>query len=460
MNVPLLLRVDSYKLSHHLQYRPNTTRMYSYLESRGGRYGSTVFFGLQMALREYLEGSVVTPADVALAAKFAEAHGEPFNVAGWTRIAETLGGKLPIRIRAIPEGTVVPTHNVLMSVESTDPETFWLVSWLETLLVRACWYPTTVATQSYYVKKILYRYLSETSDAPLAELPFKLHDFGARGVSSAESAALGGAAHLVNFQGSDTIEGVLAANHYYDHPMSAFSIPAAEHSTITMWGREGELSAYRNMVDQFAKPGKLFACVSDSYDLWNVLENVWGGALRDEVEKSGATLVVRPDSGDPASVVLKVMQTLERKVGTRNNLVGYKVLPKWLRVIQGDGVNEESIEAILSRLKVHGYSASNVAFGMGGALLQQVNRDTQRFAFKCSAATIDGEEVRVFKDPVTDAGKRSKAGRLSLVLRDGRFETVEGERPDSQLVPVFENGKLLKRYTLEEVRRNAGREFS
>src|SRR5688572_21154557 len=132
------------------------------------------------------------------------------------------------------------------------------------------WYPITVATQSWHIKKLILEYLSETSDNALDELPFKLHDFGARGVSSRESAGIGGMAHLVNFKGSDTIEGVRFANHYYGSKMAAFSIPAAEHSTITMWGREREYDAYRNMVRQFAKPGALFACVSDSYDLWKV----------------------------------------------------------------------------------------------------------------------------------------------------------------------------------------------
>jgi nicotinamide phosphoribosyltransferase len=451
-----ILDVDSYKPSHFLQYPPGTTGMYSYLESRGGRYERTLFFGLQYLLVEYLSGRVFGAEDVEEAAAFCRAHGEPFNEAGFRALLEAHGGRLPLRIKAVPEGSVIPTHNALLTVENTDPRFFWLVSWVETQLMRI-WYPITVATQSFHIKRTLLDYLNETSDDPLGELPFKLHDFGARGVSSRETAGIGGMAHLVNFQGSDTIEGVRFANHYYEHPMAAFSIPAAEHSTITLWGRERELDAYRNMVEKFAKPGALFACVSDSYDLWNTLENVWGGALRDEIEKSGATLVVRPDSGDPAGVVLRTLQILERKVGAPKNLRGYKVLPKWLRVIQGDGIDHDSIEAILATLKAHRYSATNVAFGMGGALLQKVDRDTQRFAFKCSGAIVDGRRIAVYKDPVTDRGKRSKRGRLSLVLDHGRFTTVEGERADDQLVTVFEDGVITRRTTLDEVRARAER---
>ena len=456
MKPSLILDTDSYKSSHWLQYPPNTTGMYSYFESRGGRYGSTVFFGLQHLLLEYLQGAAFTQVDVDEAARFMAKHGEPFNREGWQALLDEHDGRLPIVIKAVPEGTVVPTHSVLLTVESTDPEFFWLVSWLETKLVRL-WYPITVATQSFHIKRTIFDYLNETSDDPAGEIGFKLHDFGARGVSSMESAGIGGMAHLVNFLGSDTIEGVRYANHYYSADMAAFSIPASEHSTITMWGREREFDAYRNMVRQFAKPGALFACVSDSYDLWNAIENAWGDQLRDELENSGATLVVRPDSGHPASVVLKTLQTLERKVGAPKNLRGYKQLPKWLRVIQGDGIDQDSIAEILATLKAHGYSASNIAFGMGGALLQKVDRDTQKFAFKCSEATVDGKRVRVFKDPITDGDKRSKAGRLSLVQRDGKLITVEGEQADDLLKPVFENGEILQRFTFEQVRKNAAR---
>jgi nicotinamide phosphoribosyltransferase len=447
----IILRTDSYKASHWLQYPPNTTAMYSYFESRGGRYGATLFFGLQYLLKEYLAGAVVTPGHVDEAAGFFAAHGVPFNEEGWRTLIRKHGGRLPVRIKAVPEGTIVPTHNILVSIESTDPEAFWVVSWLETLLVRL-WFPVTVATQSHFIKRDILDALTRSSDDPLGEVPFKLHDFGARGVSSAESAGIGGMAHLVCFQGSDTVEGIRFANRYYDHPMAAFSIPAAEHSTITMWGRPREIDAYRNMVARFAHPGKTVAVVSDSYDVFDVVQNVWGEELRDDVQQSGATLVIRPDSGEPTEVVLKCLEILERKVGMQKNTKGYKVLPRYYRLIQGDGVNQDSIRDILLAMMNRGYSASNIAFGMGGALLQKLDRDTQKFAFKCSEATVDGAPVRVFKDPVTDRGKRSKAGRLALVLEGGLFRTVEGTRKDDLLVPVFEDGAILREYTLEEVR--------
>jgi nicotinamide phosphoribosyltransferase len=452
----LILDTDSYKASHFLQFPPGTTGMFSYLESRGGRFPTTIFFGLQYLMQEYLTQRV-TAEDVWEAKAFCEAHGEPFPFEQWGRVVTQNGGYLPIRIRAIPEGTEVPTHNILMSVESTSPEAFWVTNWFETQIVRM-WYPTTVATQSFYLKKLILEALYESADDPENEVLFKLHDFGGRGVSSRETAGVGGMAHLVNFRGSDTIEGVRYANHYYDCPMAGFSIPAAEHSTITVWGRHREEDAYRNMVKQFAQPGKLVACVSDSYNIYRAIEEFWCGSLLEEVQLSGATLVVRPDSGDPPEVVRNCLRIFDRKLGLDKNKKGFKVLPPYFRIIQGDGVDEGAIRDIYRTIMDDGFSASNVSFGSGGALLQKLNRDTQKFAFKCSEATVDGASVPVYKEPVTDPGKNSKRGRLDLVRgRDGGFMTVPegGCYGPSELVPVFENGEILRRYTLDEVRENS-----
>ena len=329
----LLLNTDSYKASHWLQYPPNTTSVFSYIESRGGKYNKTVFFGLQIFLKEYLS-KPVTMEDIEEAANFYAAHGEPFNREGWEYIVREHNGFLPLIIRAVPEGTVVPTHNILAAVENTDPNCFWLTSYVETALLRAVWYGTTVCTNSYSSKQVIKRYLEETADN-LEGLPFKLHDFGARGVSSFESAGIGGAAHLVNFMGTDTIVGARYAMHYYNtDDMVAFSIPAAEHSTMTSWGgREGEVNAMRNMLKQFAGPGKLVAVVSDSYDIYNAVEHLWGEELKQEVLNSGATVVVRPDSGHPPTVVLKIAQLLDKKFGSTVNTKGYKVLDPHVRII-------------------------------------------------------------------------------------------------------------------------------
>lgn len=451
MKTNLILDVDSYKVSHWLQYPPETTAMYSYVESRGGKYPVTVFFGLQYILKNYLCQPIklwmVEEANTLLTA-----HGLPFNYDGWRYIAEDLNGHLPVRIKAVPEGSVIPIHNVLMTVESTDPKVFWLASWLETLLMRV-WYPITVATQSWHLKKQIYQSLERTADDPGTEINFKLHDFGARGVSSCESSGIGGLAHLVNFQGSDTVQALVYGQKYYNCPMAAYSIPAAEHSTITAWGKEGEVLAYQNMLTRLAKPGSILAVVSDSYDLWNAIDNLWGDRLRQQVIDSGATLVIRPDSGNPVEIVAKTLEKLEARFGSTVNQKGYRVLNA-VRVIQGDGVDEESITAILKRTERLGFSTTNLAFGMGGALLQKLNRDTQKFAMKCSEVTVNGKAIAVYKDPITDPGKTSKKGRLALIKTETGYQTVATSTEDLLQV-VYENGQLVQDQSLDTIRQRA-----
>lgn len=453
----LILDTDSYKSSHYLQYPGGTTRLFSYLESRGGKYPTTRFFGLQYILDQYLTRRV-TAEMVEEARTLIEAHGEPFPYDGWMRVVNVHGGKLPLEIRAVPEGTNVPIHNILMSCTNTDPELPWLVGWFETMLMRV-WYPTTVCTQSHAIREIIKEALDKTSDRAAEELPFKLHDFGSRGVSSRESAGLGGLAHLVNFQGSDTLEALRVARNHYGADIAGYSIPAAEHSTITSWGKEHEVEAYRNMVRTFGKPGGIYAVVSDSYDLKHAINVHWGETLKKEVIESGATLVVRPDSGDPPAMVRLAVKALAAKYGTTVNTKGYQVL-NHVRVIQGDGINEDTIRQILQNLLIDGFSAENVAFGMGGALLQKVDRDTQRFAYKASAGLIDGAYRGIYKDPVTDPGKRSKDGVLDLVLEDGRmttraYYTFDTDFPGSLMRTVYKDGELIVRDTLDDIRARA-----
>ena len=456
-----ILNTDSYKPGHWLQYPPNTEYVSSYIESRGGKYDKTVFFGLQAFLKEYLS-KPITQEMIDEADKFLTAHGEPFNREGWEYILKQYDGYFPIRIKAVKEGTVVPTRNALVTVENTDPKCFWLTSYIETALLRAVWYPTTVATNSWSIKQVIRQYLEETADEDaLGNLVFKLHDFGARGVSSKESAGIGGAAHIVNFKGTDTISGILFAMKYYNtEDMLALSVIAAEHSSITTWTKERETEAYRNMLKQFGGKYPIISVVSDSYDIYNAVEKKWGGELKEEVIKSGSMLVIRPYSGKPAEVVAKVAMLLDSTFGSEVNSKGYKVLNN-VRIIQGDGINEDSIRDILATLRGYGFSADNVVFGMGGALLQQANRDTQKFAMKTSAAKVDGEWIDVFKDPITDKGKWSKKGRLQL-YRDtqGDYITdVDGATDDHYVEPllktVFLNGKITKEYTFEEVRKQA-----
>ncbi len=449
-----ILATDSYKVSHWKQYPQGTRSVYSFLESRGGIFPETLFFGLQYILKRYFVGQVVTQADIVEAREFFTAHfgsSEIFNEAGWQRIVDEHGGCLPVRIKAVEEGLRIPTGNALLTMENTDPQLSWLTNYLETLILQV-WYPTTVATQSYYMKKIIWEFLEETGSPELID--FKLHDFGYRGSTSDESAGIGGAAHLVNFKGSDTLAGILVARDYYSESMAGFSIPAAEHSTITAWGKSKEREAYENMLDQF--PAGLVAVVSDSYDIFNACQNIWGEALRDKILQRDGVLVIRPDSGDPTEILPKMFSILGDVFGFELNKKGYKLLNPKVRVIQGDGIDRETLQPILLALKNNGWSADNIAFGSGGGLLQKLNRDTSKFAIKCSEVEVGGEKRQVMKDPITDPEKRSKAGRLKLIKNAGCYETVAESVPgEDQLKTVFENGQLMREYAFEDIRQRA-----
>ncbi|MFT2210437.1 nicotinate phosphoribosyltransferase [Rhizobium giardinii] len=454
----LILNTDSYKFSHFLQYPPGTSAISAYIETRGHQdQADVLFFGLQMFLKEYL-GKPVTRADIDEAEAIVTAHGLPFHRAGWTRIVEQFGGYLPLEIQALPEGTLVRRGVPMVQVVNTDPHAFWLTSYIETALLRAVWYPSSVASNARKVKQIIRPMLEKTCDDPEAVLPFRLHDFGARGVGAFEQAGIGGAAHLVNFMGTDTVTGVLYARRYYGAEMAGFSIPASEHSTMTAWGVGREADAYANMIDRFAGVG-MFAVVSDSYDINYAVSEIWGEQLREKVRASGGTLVIRPDSGDPIETPVHVVKQLDYHFGSTLNAKGYKVLDKSVRVIQGDGVSNADIGQILGRLEAFGFSAENIAFGMGGGLLQKVNRDTYSFAMKTNARLDDaGRWHDVFKRPATMNVKASKAGRQAVVsglsgLEAARLDELKGRR--NHLEPVWNDGELLRDWSFAEIRERA-----
>ena len=452
-----ILNTDSYKASHYDMLPEGTTKLQSYIESRGGKWDQTVFFGLQAYLKEYLMRPI-TRQNIEDAAWFFEQHGEPFNREGWEYILEKYNGYLPLHVRAPKEGSVIPVKNCLVTVENTDDNCAWLTSYIEPAILRGVWYGTTVATMSWNIKQCFKRYMIETSDS-LDGLLWKLHDFGARGCSSMETATLGGAAHLVNFRGSDTVTGAIGAMMYYGEPntVASDSVPATEHSVMTIKLKAGEHGQILRALRKFGKKGKIFSVVSDSYNIDEAIDYI--GSLKDEIEASGCRFVVRPDSGDPVAMALHVVRRLEKWFGTTMNSKHYKVLPWCVGVLYGDGINPVSINAILFQLQMAGYSVDNILCGMGGALLQNITRDDQRWAMKACAAEINGEWVDIFKDPITDSGKSSKAGRMSLFRNrlTGEFSTIRLDQPINeefvdQLQTVYRNGQLFNEQTFSEVR--------
>ena len=482
----LVLMGDAYKYSHHKFYEDNTSLVYSYMESRGGRFNETVFYGLQMFMKEFIEGVAITQEELEEAYEYlGTKYGvfgreDVFDKSKFQYIIDVHGGRLPVRIKAVPEGTVVGVKNVLVTIENTDPNCAWLTNFLETIMMQI-WYPITVATLSHEVKKIVREYFQKTSDLPQdimdMAVEFVLNDFGFRGVSSVESAGIGGSAHLVNFMGSDTTYASVKIVHNYNtDTIFGLSVPATEHSIMTMRGEEGEVEMMKRVLMKY--PTGIVACVSDSYHILRACSKYWGEDLKELILSRPATpgnqLVIRPDSGHVVNTLKKIFDILFEKFGYTVNSKGFKVLPPQVRVIQGDGVNIGSIGEIYEELYRLGISAENIVFGMGGKLLQaDINRDTQNFATKACFAVVDGEERDLVKSPteVDENGelkpsfKKSKQGRLKLVKNeDGTYRTVtsrdaEFDSVHDELVPVFENGTILVEYTFEEIRARVQNSF-
>ncbi len=463
----IILMTDSYKHSHYLQYDDNITYMHSYLESRGtdgSHYCSAdvQFFGLQYYLKKYLS-TPINQEMIEEASDVLKLHNIPFNREGWEYILKEHKGYLPLIIRAIDEGKVIKRRNVLLTIESTDKKVYWLVGFIETLLLKI-WYPTRIATAGYNMKLMIKNFMELTCDN-LDKLPFMLHDFGYRGVSSEESAMIGGMAHLVNFQGTDNLAAIIGAKKYYHSPMAGFSIPASEHSTITSFGvgTKNEKRAFEKIITTMSGNYPLYACVSDSWDFSTALDT-WA-ELKPEIIKNDSILVIRPDSGDAKSNILLALRKLELSFGYKINKKGYKVL-NHVALIQGDGVNSNQIYDILQMMTEHGYSTDNITFGMGGALLQgnnssSLNRDTDKFAIKCSAIMKNGILEEVYKDPITDHGKMSKKGRLDLIETKDGYETVVLDfseyslyeyHPKSILKTYYKNGLINIDESLDNIR--------
>ena len=445
----ICLLTDSYKITHHYFYPKGTKKIYSYLESRvGAEFNKTIFYGLQYIIKKYLEGKVVTQEKIDEADNLMRTHlGEGiFNREGWQYILDEFDGMLPIEIKAVPEGTPVDVGNVLMTVENTDDKCYWLVNYLESLLLQV-WYPSTIATLSAEVRKLANFYLDVTG-SDKSNLDFMLHDFGYRGATSTESSMLCGSAHLLSFSGIDTIPALtIPENYYNDSEVYGFSVQATEHSIMTSLGQDGEIQQTLNVIEN-AKNG-ILSMVIDSYDYRNFLRqaSTEGSELNDAILKflsiDGNKVVFRPDSGEPVSTTIDCLNILESGFGSYDTESGYKVFDANIGLLWGDGLNYHKIRDILFAMKSNGWAAENIIFGMGGGLHSSVNRDTQRNAFKCSAQLRDGQWFDIFKNPL-DSSKKSKTGRFKLIEDDGSFKTISiDDEGDDILRTVFKDGKLL-----------------
>lgn len=466
MTTPIYLATDFYKLSHREQYPEGTTKVYSTLTPRSNKYApwsnEIVFFGLQYFIKEYLIDRFNN-----------EFFNQPLEEVISTYenfVKQTLGkeevytehlvqlhklGFLPIKIEALPEGTLAPMRCPVMTIENTAPEFFWLTNFLETILSTTIWQSITSATLAYQYRKVLNDYAIKTTGST-AGVEFQGHDFSLRGMSSEQSGMASGMGHLTSFQGTDTIPAIFGVHKYYHAPLdftTGASISATEHSVMCSYGQADELELFKHLlVDVY--PTGLFSVVSDTWDFWKVVTE-YLPALKDIIMARDGKLVVRPDSGDPVDIVTgtKVGGTTPEEKGLIEclwdifggtiNEQGYKVLDQHIGAIYGDSINLERATAISERLEAKGFASTNIVFGIGSFSYQYHTRDTFGFAVKATAATVNGEERMLFKDPKTDDGtKRSQRGRVIVVRKsdlldeypDFDFSTLTGDQSQNELI--------------------------
>lgn len=464
MKLPLNIVSDTdyYKFGHHLGYKRGLSNLYSYGEPRiGAKFDHVVFFGLQAIIMDQYIGNLVTEVNIEQARKKNEAWGgykDYFNEKMWQEIKNKYGGKLPIRIRAVKEGTRVPISNVLFTIEALDEIAVPLVNHIETTMYA--WYPTTVCTNSYEIKKDQYQLLLKTGTPELIE--YLCHDFGYRGVSCQQEAMYGGMAHLVNYRGSDTTVADRGIDHYYGYSEQSRmkSVLATEHSVAETFGEgEGEYEYVKHILSISPKDS-ISSIVIDTYDAINFIENVITRPdVKKMIEERTGKVVFRPDSGNPIEITNRIINSLGNNFGLEYNRKHYKVLNPRVGIIYGDSMDKDTIKPLYESIISNGWSADNLVVGSGGGLLRKFDRDTQRFAIKASYGVINGKEVNLIKNPATQSSKKSKKGRLKLHQSGNSFSTISSadETPAmfssyaDSLETVYEMGELVRKQSFDDI---------
>lgn len=470
-----IFATDSYKFTHWKQIRKGTTKIISYMESRlGAKYQTNIFAGLQPYAMG-LAGKVLSKERIEAADWFCRQHfnRELFNKRGWLEVLDQYGGIIPITVKAVKEGSEVGISNVLITFENNGPE--WLTQYFEGYFQKV-WYTTVIATNSFYCKRRIKQGLERTH-SDMNHLEYALHDFGYRGVSSEEQAGLGGMAHLMCFKGTDNVQGIIAANKYYNpdvarmtfdnyqsmFKMYGYSIAASEHSIATPFGRgQGELDYIKNMLEVY--PDSPFSIVMDSYDQDGFIDKV--AQFKEQITERESFMVLRPDSGDPIEENLKIVNKLWNVFGGEYH-GGFRRVNRKVAQIQGDSIDYDMVDQLCSAFENGKWCLDGLVMGSGGGLLQKFNRDTNRNAIKCNKTVIDGVDVDVVKDPI-DKSKKSKGGDLKLIKAfDGSYSTISSmdmtrvmfNSYEDQLETVFENGELKRFQTFEDIRETINKQL-
>jgi nicotinamide phosphoribosyltransferase len=476
---PFLL-TDYYKVGHVFQYPKKTELVYSNLTPRKSRIKGVeemVFFGLQYFIKEYLikyfnENFFQQPKEIVMTAykrRIVTSLGAHLPTYAHIEALHDLG-YLPVAIKALPEGSKVPIRVPCLTIINTKAEFYWLTNFLETLLSATIWQPCTSATIAYEYRKLLSRYAVETG-IPADFVQWQGHDFSFRGMSSLETAILSGMGHLLSFTGTDTIPAIDALEQYYnanaDEELIGGSVAATEHSVMCSGSKDGELETFNRLIT-VVYPNGIVSIVSDTWDLWKVCTE-YLPALKETIMHREGKVVIRPDSGDPVKIMCGdvngkteaerkgVVELLWDVFGGSITEKGYKMLDPHIGAIYGDSINIERAAQICEALIAKGF-ATQVVFGIGSFTYQYNTRDTFGTAMKATYVVIDGEGREIFKNPVTDDGtKKSATGLLNVQKQNGKYVLYDKsdwkDEMQSELQPVFIDGRLVKEYSLAEVRK-------
>lgn len=468
---PATLLCDFYKISHREQYPKGTEVVYSTWTPRNSLIegvNEVVAFGIrgfiQKYLIEYFDEHFFTKDWASIEKEYVDVIKNCLGVAepDMAHIKDLYNlGHLPIEIKSVDEGTLVPIGTPMLTIENTSPKFFWLTNYLETLM-SWLWQPITSATIAYEYRKILDKYAAETSSCP-EMVDWQAHDFSMRGMSSLESAAMSGAGHLLSFKGTDSIPAICYLKEYYNANLSdgfAGSVPATEHSVMCTHGKD-EYESYRYLIEDIYPTG-IVSIVSDTWDLWHVVESVLP-SLKNKIMSRDGKLVIRPDSGDPVKIICGnpdsdreivrkgLIESLYDLFGGTINNKGYKELDSHIGALYGDSITLKRAKEICEKLKAKGFASTNIVLGVGSFTYQYNTRDTFGFALKSTYAKVNGEEKKIYKDPATDTKKikKSQTGKVILYkdennrikYRDGLLAMKEKNTVNNLLRTIYKNSE-------------------
>lgn len=482
-NINPLLESDFYKQVHWNQYPKNVTKVVSYWIPRGTRidgWNDVVMFGLQSFIKEFLiddfnDYFFNQPVETILK----DYHRILDNTLGvglaGIEIIEKLHklGYLPIEIKALPEGTKVPLKVPMFEISNTHPDFAWLTNALESVISCEMWHAMVSANVGVEYRNIVDEWYDKTVDD---NVPHRraLGDFAMRGQESMRSATKSSAAWLLSFVNTATVPAIPYLEKYYNCDCEkeevGFGAPSTEHSVMcSNYAIDGdEITMIKRLLIEIY-PNNSFTMVSDSYDYWNLVDNIIP-QCKEEILNHNGCFSVRGDSGDPVKVVTETVFHLWDIFGGTINSKGYKVLNSHVKAIYGDSITLKRAREIYKILEEHGFAANNVSLGVGSFSMQcyetndgklsPFTRDIMNFAIKATyCETADGKEIPIFKCPKEMSFKKSNKGCIvvteeneKLVATDGYSYTAATNNSNNLLKPVFRDGKMLREQSLKEVR--------